>query len=60
MNPRFRGHGGTARLAVPLGITGLQQIALDAELEPGDDGTTTARLRGSGKDACSAASPPAR
>lgn len=41
---------GRIRMAVPLGITGLQQIVLDAELEPGEDGTTTVRLRGFGEE----------
>jgi hypothetical protein len=41
---------GSIRLAVPLGITGLQQIVLDTELEPADNGATTARLRGFGKE----------
>lgn len=42
--------GDHLRLAVPLGLTGLQQIIIDAELSPADDASVHVRLRGFGKE----------
>jgi hypothetical protein len=38
------------RLAVPVGVTGLQQIVIDAELSPADNTHVHVRLRGFGKE----------
>jgi len=38
------------RLAVPVGMTGLQQIVLDAELSASGDASVHVRLRGFGKE----------
>jgi hypothetical protein len=42
--------GDHVRLAVPVGVTGLQQIVIDAELGPGDGARVPVRLRGFGKE----------
>ena len=42
--------GDHLRLAVPVGVTGLQQIIIDAELGPGDGTRVPVRLRGFGKE----------
>ena len=41
---------GRLRLAVPIGITGLQQIILDLDLAPAGPGSVQALLRGYGKE----------
>ena len=41
---------GRVRLAVPFGVTGLQQIVIDAELGPGGRARVHVRLRGFGKE----------
>jgi hypothetical protein len=42
--------GDHVRLAVPVGVTGLQQIVVDAEINPGDSMRVHVRLRGFGKE----------
>jgi hypothetical protein len=42
--------GAHVRLAVPVGVTGLQQIVIDAELGPSDGARVHVRLRGFGKE----------
>jgi hypothetical protein len=42
--------GGHLRLAVPVGVTGLQQIVIDAELTTADSTQVHVRLRGFGKE----------
>jgi len=42
--------GDHVRLAVPVGVTGLQQIVIDAELGPSDGASVPVRLRGFGKE----------
>jgi hypothetical protein len=42
--------GNHVRLAVPLGVTGLQQIIIDAELSPAEGKSMHVLLRGFGKE----------
>ena len=42
--------GDHLRLAVPVGVTGLQQIIIDAEFGPGDGTHVHVGLRGFGKE----------
>ena len=41
---------GRVRLAVPVGVTGLQQIVIDAEFGPANESSVQVRLRGFGKE----------
>jgi len=42
--------GRGVRIAVPVGLAGLQQIVLDAEFVPASDASVHVRLRGFGKE----------
>lgn len=42
--------GDHLRIAVPVGLTGLQQVVVDAEFRPADDGHVHVLLRGFGKE----------
>jgi hypothetical protein len=48
---------GRLRLAVPIGITGLQQVIIDLDLAPAGPGRVQAQLRGYGKEGLLSAHP---